>query len=149
MKQHRKRRCSSRLFVRQDYLVLRFSPAFRRAEQSPCFWIIKILWYNDLYHTEEKFYGICCVVRVRLAKQETYSSRAPGLTSGLQGSVNLHRGALLLVSQWQCISSFVFSIFDYIGRLRRYLSNHCTSIYLHFCTCLLTLAHWSQPVIEL
>ena len=38
------------------------------------------------------------------------SSRAPGLTSGLQGSVNLHRGALLLVPQWQCISSFVFYI---------------------------------------
>ena len=36
------------------------------------------------------------------------SSRAPGLTSGLQGSVNVHRGALLFVSQWQCISSFVF-----------------------------------------
>ena len=36
------------------------------------------------------------------------SSRAPGLTSGLQGSSNLHRGALLLVSQWQCISYFVF-----------------------------------------
>ena len=27
------------------------------------------------------------------------SSRAPGLTSGLQGSVNVHRGALLLVPQ--------------------------------------------------
>ena len=36
------------------------------------------------------------------------SSRAPGLTSGLQGSVNVHRGTLLLVPQWQCISSFVF-----------------------------------------
>ena len=34
--------------------------------------------------------------------------RAPGLTSGLQGSVNVHRGALLLVPQWHCISSFVF-----------------------------------------
>ena len=33
-----------------------------------------------------------------------------GLTSGLQGSVNVHRGALLLVPQWQCISSFVFYI---------------------------------------
>ena len=40
------------------------------------------------------------------------SSRAPGLTSGLQGSVNIHRGALLLVPQWQCISSFVFYILD-------------------------------------
>ena len=38
------------------------------------------------------------------------SSRTPGLTSGLQGSVNVHRGALLLVPQWQCISSFVFYI---------------------------------------
>ena len=38
------------------------------------------------------------------------SSRAPGLTSGLQGSVNVHRGALLFVPQWQCISSFVFYI---------------------------------------
>ena len=38
------------------------------------------------------------------------SSQAPGLTSGLQGSVNVHRGALLLVPQWQCISSFVFYI---------------------------------------
>ena len=35
---------------------------------------------------------------------------APGLTSGLQGSVNVHRGALLLVPQWQCISSSVFYI---------------------------------------
>ena len=38
------------------------------------------------------------------------SSRAPGLTSGLQGSVNVHRGALLLMPQWRCISSFVFYI---------------------------------------
>ena len=38
------------------------------------------------------------------------SSRAPGLTSGLQGSVNVQRGTLLLVPQWQCISSFVFYI---------------------------------------
>ena len=38
-------------------------------------------------------------------------SRAPGITSGLQGSSNVHRGALLLVPQRQCISSFVFYIF--------------------------------------
>ena len=38
------------------------------------------------------------------------SSRAPGLTSWFQGSVNVHRGALLLMSQWQHISSFVFYI---------------------------------------
>ena len=43
---------------------------------------------------------------------DTHSSRAPGLTSCLQGSVNVHRGALLLVTQWQCISSFVFYIFN-------------------------------------
>ena len=36
------------------------------------------------------------------------SSRAPGLTSDLQGSANVHRDALLLV--WQCISSFVFYV---------------------------------------
>ena len=41
------------------------------------------------------------------------SFRAPGLTSGFQGSVNVHRDALSLVPQWQCISSFVF----YIERL--------------------------------
>ena len=43
------------------------------------------------------------------------SSRTPGLTSGLQGSVNVHRGSLLLVPQWQCISSFVFYIVVHIG----------------------------------
>ena len=36
------------------------------------------------------------------------SSQALGLNSGLQGSVNVHRGALLLVPQWRWISSFVF-----------------------------------------
>ena len=39
------------------------------------------------------------------------SSRAPGLTSGFQGSMNVHRGTLLLVPQWQCIISYVFYIF--------------------------------------
>ena len=41
---------------------------------------------------------------------DAYSSQAPGLNSGLQGSVNVHRGAVLLVPQWRCISSFVFYI---------------------------------------
>ena len=36
------------------------------------------------------------------------SSRAPGLTSGLQGSVNVHRGDLLLLPHWQCISFFLY-----------------------------------------
>ena len=30
---------------------------------------------------------------------DAYSSQAPGLNSGLQGSVNVHRGAVLLVPQ--------------------------------------------------
>ena len=47
------------------------------------------------------------------------SSRPPGITSGLQGSVNFHRGSLLLVSQWQCISSFVFYIFCHTCSLCR------------------------------
>ena len=34
----------------------------------------------------------------------------PGLTSGLKGSMNVNRGALLLVPQLQCISFFVFYI---------------------------------------
>ena len=38
------------------------------------------------------------------------SSRAPGLTSVLQGSVNVYRGALLVVPQWRYIRSFVFYI---------------------------------------
>ena len=46
------------------------------------------------------------------------SSRAPGLTSGLQGSMNVHRGALLLVPQWQCISSFVFYIWIWHNLLK-------------------------------
>ena len=49
------------------------------------------------------------------------SSRAPGLTSGLQGSVNVHRGALLLVPQWQCISSFVFYIDNVYNALTLYV----------------------------
>ena len=36
------------------------------------------------------------------------SSRAPGLTSGFHGPVNVHSDTLLLVRQWQCISSFLF-----------------------------------------
>ena len=52
--------------------------------------------------------------RVRLAKQETLTPpRAPRLTSGLEGSVYIHLGALLLVPQWQCISSFVFYTIEF------------------------------------
>ena len=35
------------------------------------------------------------------------SSRAPGLASGLQGSVNVHRGALLFVHQFFCILHYM------------------------------------------
>ena len=45
----------------------------------------------------------------------TDSSRTPGLTSGLQGSVNVRRGAQLLVPQWQYISAFVFYIVATLG----------------------------------
>ena len=63
------------------------------------------------------------------------SSRAPGLTSGLQGSVNVHRGALLLVPQWQCISPFVFYILLYF-KLRRvvlWYGNVCPGRYPSVC----------------
>ena len=51
------------------------------------------------------------------------SSRVPGLTSGLQGSVIAHRGALLLVPLWQCISSFVFYIFVTLVRAQEPLGS--------------------------
>ena len=43
-----------------------------------------------------------CDVKQPIQLNDSYaaSSRAPGLTSGLQGSVNVHRGALLMVPQW-------------------------------------------------
>ena len=40
------------------------------------------------------------------------SSWESGLTSGFQGSVDIPRGALLLVPQWQCISSYAFYILN-------------------------------------
>ena len=42
---------------------------------------------------------------------DAVSSRAPGLTSGLQGSLNVHRGTLLLVPQWRYISFFLYFTF--------------------------------------
>ena len=65
------------------------------------------------------------------------SSRAPGLTSGLQGSVNVHRGALLLVPQWQCISSFVFYIaiihIKYHIKCTHWRHTHSLECCLYFC----------------
>ena len=49
------------------------------------------------------------------------SSRAPGLASGLQVSVGVRRFALLLVPQWQCISSFVF----YMNNMIYYTRTGC------------------------
>ena len=42
-------------------------------------------------------------------------------TFGLQGSVNVHCGALFLVPQWQCISSFAFYIRKFIKGVWFYL----------------------------
>ena len=60
------------------------------------------------------------------------SSRAPGLTSGLQGSVNVHRGDLLLVPQWQCISCFVLYIqyFSLSGVLTIYVMSNSSELHL-------------------
>ena len=60
-------------------------------------------------------YPLLCMSRAFMAgvgsqAGDADSSRAHGLTSGLKGSVNVHRGALLLVPQWRCISSFVFYV---------------------------------------
>ena len=74
-----------------------------------------ILRWNFTYVFVLLYYRLSLSVLIRINCCRSYapfgtSSRAPGLTSGLQGSVNVHRGALLLVPQWQCISSFVFYI---------------------------------------
>ena len=65
------------------------------------------------------------------------SSRAPCLISALQGSVNVHRGALLLVPQWQCISSFVFYILIFsLASISQFLRIRQKNKYV----CLLSLA---------
>ena len=38
------------------------------------------------------------------------SSRTPGLASGLQGFMNVHRGALLLVPQWSASVLMCFTL---------------------------------------
>ena len=64
--------------------------------------------YCSLIEGEVKFFEALLsvylmrnIVLVDVASQagDADSSRAPGLTSGLQGSMNVHRGALLLVPQ--------------------------------------------------
>ena len=58
------------------------------------------------------------------------SSRTPGFITGLQGSVNVHSGALLLVPQWQCISSSVFYISNSWKGRKLYLS-HLNLVFSH------------------
>ena len=67
------------------------------------------------YHVKSRWKWTSVVSRAFMAgvasqAGDADSSRAPGLTSGFQGSMNVHRGALLLVPQWQCISYLVFYI---------------------------------------
>ena len=56
-------------------------------------------------HTKTLMLVIECILNLCLAGAtsqagDTESSRAPGLTSGLQGSMNVHRDTLLLVPQF-------------------------------------------------
>ena len=59
------------------------------------------------------------------------SSRAHGFTSDLQGSMNVYRGALLLVTQRQCISSFVFYIGISLDKYQREISKPFL-FYIHY-----------------
>ena len=61
-------------------------------------------------YIEIHIYGICCICLS--FSRSNFIFWAHGLTSGLQGSMNIQRGVLLLVPQWKCISSFVFYISD-------------------------------------
>ena len=71
-----------------------------------------VLWLWPFIYSVGPHFVVSQVFMASAASKagDANSSRAPGLTSGLQGSVNVHRGDLLLVPQWQCISSFVFYI---------------------------------------
>ena len=80
------------------------------SQTESCFHVMSVSWLRHfLYsvgpHPVSNFNIYTFVVsRVFMAGAASQagdadSSRAPGLTSGLQGSVNVHRGALLLVLQ--------------------------------------------------
>ena len=75
------------------------------------------------------------------------SSRAPGLTSGLQGSVNVHRGTLWLVPQWQwqCISSFVF--YTSIYPLHT-IHSSCSIVWSKSTVKVLTTCRYLSPIAE-
>ena len=70
------------------------------------------IYYTKIHTLSSRCRFIPCFDDYHYTSQagDADSSRAPGLTSGLQGSINVHRGTLLMVPQWQCISSFVFYI---------------------------------------
>ena len=71
-------------------------------------WNLRLL---QVYYVCQKYsFRLSFIAGAASQAGDADSFRAPGLTSGLQGSVNVHRGALLLVPQWRCISSFVFYI---------------------------------------
>ena len=73
-------------------------------------WLSMIVIYCLCHSFRRYFTCFICMAGSASQAGDAESSRAPGLTSGLQGSVNVLRSALLLVPQWQCISSFVFYI---------------------------------------
>ena len=102
------------------------------------------IWFPSCTSDHSLFHSLNCLKDSLLGRSSPKysSSRAPGLTSGLQGSVNVHRGALMLVLQWQCISSFVFFNFKCLVQLlqvklndtkiSRYRLAYCCESRLHF-----------------
>ena len=113
----KQRLCADLLWYRYSTCIVQF-PARGSTQVLLCLFP-GVLWlWHFLYsvgpHTVSSLHIYTFVVSrafmAGVASQagDADSSRAPGLTSGLQGSVNVYRGALLLVPQWQCISSFVF-----------------------------------------
>ena len=101
---------------------------------------INILIFNDVNRAYRKYFRKRYLIDAEFIPLFTGTNCALILTSGLQGSVNVHRGTLLLVPQWQCISSFVFYILlivaeksnfeirnDVIRAYRKYFRKSCLS----------------------
>ena len=77
---------------------------------SKTLWARQVFWLS--VNCDFGLFGLYTFVKSQaFMAGDADSSRASGLTYGLQGSVNVQRGALFLVPQWQCII-FVF----YIGK---------------------------------
>ena len=68
-------------------------------------------------------------LNIKVNTTDADSSWAPGLTSGLRGSVGVHRGALLLVPRWKCISSLVFYN-EVVTFIQAFTTNAMTSDFL-------------------